>query len=106
MSLDQPSIIDALSDGKDGVAVSLAIIDGWDWSDEATHLLALQTKINAYFGFVLSGQIFEERPEAQGKKLRIDFLTKYPLSVKAEQFLKIASDTAQQLDIEIVHRVV
>jgi hypothetical protein len=87
------------------MAVSLAIIDGWDWSDEAGHLLALQSKLNAYFDFVQSGQIFEARPGARGKKLRIDFLTKYPLPDKAERFLKIASNAAKQLDIEIAHRV-
>ncbi len=106
MSLDTPNTVDALSDDKDGAAVSLAIIDGWDWSDEAKHLLALQTKLNAYFDFVQSGQIFGVRPGARGKKLRIDLLTKYPLSGRAERFLQIASNTAQQLDIEIACRVV
>jgi hypothetical protein len=105
MSLDTSSSIDALSDDKDGAAVSLAIIDGWDWSNEAEHLLALQTKLNAYFDFVQSGQIFEVRPGARGKKLRIDLLTKYPLPDKAVQFLQIASNAARQLDIEIAYRV-
>ena len=105
MSLDTPSTIDALSDDKDGAAVSLAIIDGWDWSDEAQHLVALQAKLNAYFDFVQSGQIFETRPGARGKRLRIDLLTKYPLPDKAERFLQIASQAARQLEIEIAHRV-
>jgi hypothetical protein len=105
MSLDTPSTIDALSDDKDGAAVSLAIIDGWDWSDEAEHLRALQSKLNAYFDFVQSGQLFELRPGSRGKKLRIDLLTKYPLPDKAGRFLLIASDAANQLDIEIAHRV-
>jgi hypothetical protein len=105
MSLDTPSTIDALSDDKDGAAVSLAIIDGWDWSDEAQHLRALQSKLNAYFDFVQSGQLFEVRPGSRGKKLRIDLLTKYPLPDKAGRFLQIASDAAKQLDIEIAHRV-
>jgi hypothetical protein len=37
------------------------------WSDEWQHLLALQAKLNAYFDFVQSGQIFEVRPEALRK---------------------------------------
>ena len=105
MSLDISSTIDALSDDMDGAAVSLAIIDGWDWSDETKHLLALQSKLNAYFDFVQSGQIFEVRPEARGKKLRIDLLTKYKLPDKAGRFLQIAANAAKQLNIEIAHRV-
>lgn len=105
MSLDTLDTIDALSDDKDGSGVSLAIIDGWDWSDEARHLFALQAKLNAYFDFVQSGQIFEARPAARGKKLRIDLLTKYPLPEKASKFIGIASQAARQLDIEIAHRV-
>lgn len=105
MSLDNPATVDALSDSSDGTTVSLTIIDGWDWSDEAKHLLALQAKINAYFDFVQSGQLFEVRPTARGKKLRIDLFLKYPLPEKAVRFVQIASQAAKQLSIEITQTV-
>jgi hypothetical protein len=105
MSLDKPETIDALSDDRAGATVWLSIIDGWDWSDEAAHLIALQTKLDTYFDFVQSGQIFEVRPGARGKNLKIGLVTKYPLPGKATRFLEIAARAAQQLHLEIAHRV-
>jgi hypothetical protein len=105
MSLDSLDTVDAISDSKGDGTVSLSIIDGWDWSDEAKHLFALQAKINAYFDFVQSGQILETRPSARGKELKIQILTKYPLPEKATKFIAIASKAAQQLNIEITHSV-
>lgn len=99
MSLDTLDTIDALSDDKGSESVSLAIIDGWDWSDEAKHLFAHQSKLNAYFDFVQSGEIFDSRPSARGKSLRIDIVAKYPLPEKATKLLEIASQVAGQLDI-------
>jgi hypothetical protein len=105
MALDKADVIDAISTDKDGSTVSLSILDGWDWSDERQHLLALQAKLNAYFDFIQSGQIFEVRPEALRKNIRIDLLTPHPLPEKAQQFLSIAANAAAQLNVQITHRV-
>lgn len=104
MSLDKPNIVDAIGDEKIGGAVTLSIIDAWDWSDEAKHLFALQAKINAYLEFVQSGQLFEVRPSARGKKLKIDIITKFPLSENAAKFINVASQVARQIEIEISHK--
>jgi hypothetical protein len=105
MSLDKADVIDAIGIEKDGSAVALAILDGWDWSDEAQHLLALQAKLNAYFDFIQSGQIYEVRPEALRKAIRIDLLTRHPLPEKAQSFLSIAAKTAAQINVQITHRI-
>jgi hypothetical protein len=105
MSLEKADVIDAIGIDKDGSAVVLSIIDGWDWSDERPHLLALQAKLNAYFDFVQSGQIFEVRPEALRKNIRIDLLTPHPLPESAQRFLSIASNAAEKLKVQITHRI-
>jgi hypothetical protein len=46
-------------------------------------------KLNAHFDFVQGGQIYEVRPEALRKNIRIDVFTPYPLPEKAQQFLSI-----------------
>jgi hypothetical protein len=42
-------------EGKDGNAVSLTIVDRWDWSNQAKHLSALQSQFNAYFEIIQGG---------------------------------------------------
>jgi hypothetical protein len=105
MSLDEADVIDAIGTEKDGSAVALTIFDGWDWSDEQQHLFALQAKLNAYFDFVQSGQIYRVRPEALRKNIRIDLLTPYPLPERALRFLSIARNAAAQLNVQITHRI-
>jgi hypothetical protein len=105
MSLDEADVIDTIGIEKDGSVVALTIIDGWDWSDESQHLLALQAKLNAYFDFIQSGQIFKVRPEALRKDIRIDLLTPHPLPETAQRFLSIAANAAAQLNVQITHRI-
>jgi hypothetical protein len=104
MSLETPNVIDAMStDPKDGT-VSLNIIDDWDWADEKRHLLALQQKLNAYFDFVQSGQVYEAYPNAIGNALRIHILTQFPIPAIGLKFLEIASKAAAQLKTTISYQ--
>ncbi|QJP13733.1 hypothetical protein G3545_08720 [Starkeya sp. ORNL1] len=105
MSVDDLQVIDAVAtDAHDGT-IMLVIFDGWDWSDEWEHLNVLQDKINAYLGFVESGQIYEEYPAAVGRKLRIDIFAMLPMPDIGIRFLEQVAAVALQLDIIIAHRV-
>jgi len=104
MSLDNAEIVDAVGTATEDGTVVLSIIDGWDWNNEQRHLLALQEKLNAYFGFVESGQIYEAYPEASGQALRIDVVSKFPIPEAGLAFLKKASAVAAQLNMTVAHR--
>ena len=105
MSLNNIQVIDAVgTDNSDGTVV-LSIIDSWDWRDEQLHIRALQEKLNAYFGFVESGQIYEFYPDANGKDLRVDIVSKFPIPKVGLIFLEKASTTAAQLKMRLHHRV-
>ena len=106
MALDNIDKIDAIGIDKSSGEVIMTITDSWDWSDESVHLIALQEKVNAYFGFVENGQIFEEFPKAKGKKIVIDIIGKYSLVESAKQFISKASEVAKQLDIDIRFRYI
>ncbi|KRQ00645.1 DUF6572 domain-containing protein [Bradyrhizobium manausense] len=104
MSLDNSEVVDAIgTEARDGTVV-LSIIDGWDWDDEQRHLRALQDKFNAYFGFVESKQIYEVYPEADGKPLRIDIISRFPIPQRGLAFLEKVSAVAAQLNIAVAHR--
>lgn len=101
MSVDQTNIIDAISLNNTSNIVELSIIDALDWENPIEHLLILQSKINAYFNFVESGQIYEEYSDAIDNKINIGLISKYDLPAQAEEFLDKARKAASQLNITI-----
>jgi hypothetical protein len=105
MSLDRIDVVDAVGTDKKSGAVVLNILDSWDWDDEEGHLIALQDKLNAYLGFIDSGQIYEDYPTAVGKAFRINIITRFPMPDAALAFLKEAAAVVSQLSISITHRV-
>jgi len=106
MSLDNPEIVDAVGIESASDFVALTITDSWDWKDEAGHLLALQTKLNAYFRFVESGQIWEAYPDAAGRQIVIDIIGKYPFPASEVELLKRASAACASLEIRIRYRFI
>ena len=81
--------------------VTLTIIDAWDWQDEHAHLLALQSKLNAYFAFIESKQIFEDYPEASHRELEIFVLGRYPMPQAGIDLLRLAADAGADLVVAI-----
>lgn len=105
MSLDRTDSIDALGiDTSDGQTV-LTIVDGWDWNDEGAHLLALQSKLNAYFAFVESDQIAEVEPTWRDRGARVEVIFRHSPSDNAIALLKTAEFVARPLGLDICHRV-
>jgi len=101
MSLENSNVVDAVGIDEISGTAMLTIADSWDWNNETEHLLALQDKLNAYFAFVETGEIYDSYPKANGRKLLIEIIGRYPLPSKAQQFLQKARETAADLKIEI-----
>jgi len=91
MSLDHPKVIDAAGIDEVSGAAMLTIADSWNWSEETKHLLALQEKLNSYFAFIETGEIYDSYPKANGRKLVIEIIGKYPLPPKAQAFFRKGS---------------
>jgi hypothetical protein len=106
MGLENVSMVDAVGTEPASDSVVLSIIDSWDWSDERGHMLALQNKLNSYFGFIESGQMNEAYPTAVGKSLRIDLISRYPLPAIAINFLNNAEAVAKELAISLQWKTV
>jgi hypothetical protein len=104
MALDVTDKVDAVGIEKNSEFAVLTIADAWDWQDERKHLLALQAKLNAYFGFIESGQIWESYPEAAGRQLVIDVIGRFPIPQVGIDLLKRASDACVDLGIRIRYR--
>ena len=94
MSIDDRDVVDGLGVEKDGRTAVLTISDHRPWNDH-DHLVALQDKLNDYFGFIESGQIFAAYPDARGREIRIDVICQFPPCEKGERLLMQARQVAE-----------
>ena len=99
MSIDNFDTIDAIGFDESTNEVVLMISDHFNWSDEQLHLSILQSKINAYFNFVTSGQLYEVHPVAKESGLRIDCICSYPAPDSTEWFAGEVRKAAAPLNI-------
>lgn len=101
MSLEKPNTVDALGIEKNtGIAI-LTIVDSWDWVDEKRHLLALQQKLNAYFNFIESGEVFKSYPDAAGRKIIIDVVGRFSIPKSGVSFFERANEACADLGIKV-----
>jgi hypothetical protein len=101
MALNKTDSVDFVGIERNSEFAVLTIADELDWQDECKHLLALQAKLNAYFRFVESGQIWESYPEASGRQLVIDVIARFPIPQKGIDLLTRASDACAALGLKI-----
>ncbi|WZP00674.1 DUF6572 domain-containing protein [Isosphaeraceae bacterium EP7] len=101
MSLQNQNIVDAIGVEISTESVVLTIADSWDWIDVHAHLSALQAKLNFYFEFIESGQIWDVYPSAKGRQLVIDVVARFPMPTSGRKLLEIASEVASQLEVII-----
>ena len=71
MAIDDGKVVDALGIEPGTGNALLIILDDMDWSDPVAHMNALQAKVGAYAGFVHSGLIESQLPEAKGQPRKI-----------------------------------
>lgn len=106
MALEKLETADAIGIETLTGCVVLTITDSWDWSDERSHLLALQAKLNRYFDFIEEGQLIESYPAAIGRKKVIDIVTRYPLPSAGVALLNKARESVSDLQIVIRTRCI
>lgn len=94
MSIADPESIDALGIDPDTGNPLLIISDDLDWADVAAHINALQQKIGGYIGFIKSGQVEKNLPEAEGRQPRIGVIQQYE---PPETAIQILDQMGQQL---------
>ncbi|MFN7766346.1 MAG: DUF6572 domain-containing protein [Planctomycetaceae bacterium] len=105
MSLEDRDTIDAIGLERKSSHVVLTIADSWTWDEEHQHLLALQSKVNAYFEFIESGRIWETYRVARDRQLRINIVFRFGPPAAAMEFLEIASEVASELGILMSHEI-
>jgi hypothetical protein len=104
MSLMNLEVVDVISIDLNGNAV-FTISDDQIWDDKNEHLLALQNKINSYLGFIESGNVYQEYPDAKGRNVVIEVVAKYEPNNNAKLFLDRVTEILQSAGYAFSFRV-
>lgn len=105
MALMNLKVVDVISIDLMGNAV-LTICDDLIWNDNTDHLITLQKKINSYLEFIESGNLYQEYPNAKGKKIIVNVAAKYEPNESAKYFLNKTKEILQSAGYEFEFIVV
>ena len=85
--------------------VELVITDYREWENEEDavneHMFLLQEKINTYIACYESGELFDIKPTAKGKKIIIRIISKYCLNNNGIWFLSKVKTVLKAVNIEL-----
>jgi len=102
MSIVEVSQIDHASVDHASGDLWLTISDHLPWNEnEGDHLVLLQEKLNVYLRFVESGEVFEKIPEAVGKKIVINLVGKFPMSVEGKKLFQLAGSAIRHAGLDL-----
>ena len=88
MSIEQKNIVDLIGINKETGLLELAIVDNLDWNDPDSHCQFLQDKVNAYLGFIESGEIYDSYPDAKNRRFKIIVFAKYQPCKLGDEFVE------------------
>lgn len=92
MSINQRNVIDFIGNGKADGSCTLFISDHLPWNDPE-HIPKLRNKLNDYMSCIKSGEIYEMRPDAKGRRIEIQVICKYfPPQGDGVSFMELASE--------------
>ena len=94
MTIEDANTVDAIGTERSTGVVVLSILDNLPWDDSQSHFLALQAKLNRYFGFLEQGELSETYACPNDCSIRIDIHCKYPPIDELKLFLKDAAEVA------------
>jgi hypothetical protein len=79
VSLDNSEVLDLISHNATGDIVTLHLIVTEPWPADGEGALHLQAKLKNYIIFATDGQLIIKYPYIQGKQVRIEIQSTYPL---------------------------
>jgi hypothetical protein len=91
MTIRDTTVIDAASEDVAAGEIILSITDGFDWDSDVERAEALQEKINTYISFVHSGQIKEQFPAADSRRVVIQFISRFPQEEESPDFVRMTA---------------
>lgn len=105
MTVEQHDVVDfvAIDPAK---TLLLVISDHLPWEEVNEHLWQLQEKLNCYFAFVESGQLYKEYPHTVGLDIVIKILLMHAMPEEARWFFDRTAAVIEEAGwgFEVEHR--
>ena len=111
MRLADSDAVDYLSVERGGDTVVVTLLDDFEGPELLQRLALLQRKLNRYFDFIESGEVFDQLERTTGRRVgratpvRIEIVAKQALEGEGERFLRHVESAAQDADIGLSFRV-
>jgi len=102
VAIDDPGVVDIIGIDPAG-SVVLTVSDHLEWDDSIQHQLTLQEKLNRYLAFIESGEILESYPDAKGRPVMIEVVTRNDPDQDGIQFLEKAKIVIEQAGFGFRH---
>lgn len=112
MRLADSETVDYVSLEKGSGIVVATLVDDFLGQDEVRRLSLLQKKLNRYFDFIESGEIFDQLSKSTGRQIRrdspvrIDIAARQELSDEGQRFLHHVEDAARSAHVALTFKVV
>ena len=105
MPLHNPNVIDflALDSETDEIVLGITEARPWDGTDQRVY--ELQEKINTYLGFALGGEMLNNLPQLEGKKLRLQLDCVEEPDAKTQQCITIVNGEVGKYGMKFEVRV-
>lgn len=109
--LTDTNTVDFLGLEKDTGYVVLTLVDDFDWVDDIQHLTLLQSKVNRYFDFIESGEVYDQLRETTGHEvttatpIKISILAKYEPSSEGRRFVEHVAHVAEDAGVNFSFKV-
>ena len=88
MPIDNPNVVDLITHNPATGEYALIMVAEWDWANEPEARLAqLEHKIENYIIFALNGGLAAQYPAAEGRPVRLQLDTIYPLDQAATELV-------------------
>lgn len=105
MSIEQHDSVDYIGVERSSGKLVLTVSDHLDWVDSATHQFAIQEKLNTYFRFVESGEIYGTYPDAKNRSVVFEIVMRIAPPNDEAAFLDRVRDAVERAGIEFRWRV-
>ncbi len=102
--------VDFLGLEKDSGDVILTLVDDFGWQDEMRHMALLQEKINRYFDFIDSGEVYDQVEKIVGRSIpkstpvKISVLEKYEPTEEGYRFLEHVKRISKEAGVDFTFK--
>jgi len=101
VSVEDTKTVDAFTAGDAPGEAILFVFDHLSWDDPGEHLQLLQDKINAYLGFIESGQYRKIGPKRKFDRFIIRVMSMFPPPSSVESYFQAAASQMEKFDVRL-----